>query len=99
MVDELEKAVYTVASVKEGQRRRRPAAPFTTSTMQQEASRRLKFTARRTMGLAQSLYEGVDLGDGPVGLITYMRTDSVNVAEQAQQEARQFIEEKYGAGI
>jgi DNA topoisomerase-1 len=96
-VDELEKATYTVASVKEGQRRRKPAAPYTTSTMQQEASRRLKFTARRTMGVAQSLYEGVDLGDGPVGLITYMRTDSVNVAEQAQQEARRYIEETYGA--
>jgi DNA topoisomerase-1 len=97
VVDELEKATYTVASVKEGQRRRRPSAPYTTSTMQQEASRRLKFTARRTMGVAQSLYVGVDLGDGPVGLITYMRTDSVNVAEQAQEEARQFIEERYGA--
>jgi DNA topoisomerase-1 len=97
VVDDLEKSTYTVASVKEGQRRRRPAAPYTTSTMQQEASRRLKFTARRTMALAQSLYEGIDLGDGPVGLITYMRTDSVNVAEQAQQEARRFIEETYGA--
>jgi len=96
VVDELKKAVYTVAKVKEGQRRRRPAAPFTTSTMQQEASRRLGFTARRTMRFAQQLYEGVDLGDGPVGLITYMRTDSTNVAEQAQAEAREFIVEKYG---
>ena len=96
VVAELEKAVYTVAKVKEGQRRRKPAAPFTTSTMQQEASRRLGFTARRTMRFAQQLYEGMDLGDGPVGLITYMRTDSTNVAEQAQAEAREYIAEKYG---
>jgi DNA topoisomerase-1 len=65
--------------------------------MQQEASRRLGFTARRTMRFAQQLYEGVDLGDGPVGLITYMRTDSTNVAEQAQAEAREYVVEKYGA--
>jgi DNA topoisomerase-1 len=96
VVDELERSVYTVTAVKEGQRRRNPAPPFTTSTMQQEASRRLGYTARRTMALAQQLYEGMDLGDGPVGLITYMRTDSVNVAEQAQAEAREFIGEKYG---
>jgi len=96
VVAELEKAIYTVAEVKEGQRRRRPAAPFTTSTMQQDASRRLGFTARRTMRFAQQLYEGIDLGDGPVGLITYMRTDSTNVAEQAQAEAREFIAKKYG---
>jgi len=96
VVAELEKSVYSVSNVKEGQRRRRPAPPFTTSTMQQEASRRLGFTARRTMRFAQQLYEGIDLGDGPVGLITYMRTDSTNVAEQAQAEARQFIVEKYG---
>lgn len=96
VVADLEKSVYTVAKVKEGQRQRRPSPPFITSTMQQEASRRLRFTARRTMSYAQQLYEGVDLGDGPVGLITYMRTDSTNVAEQAQAEAREFIQEKYG---
>jgi DNA topoisomerase-1 len=96
VLDELERAAYTVASVKEGQRRRNPSAPFTTSTLQQEASRRLRFTARRTMALAQQLYEGVDLGDGPTGLITYMRTDSVNVAEQAQAEARAFVVAEYG---
>jgi DNA topoisomerase-1 len=96
VLDELEQAAYTVASVKEGQRRRNPSAPFTTSTLQQEASRRLRLTARRTMALAQQLYEGVDLGDGPTGLITYMRTDSVNVAEQAQAEARAFVIEAYG---
>jgi DNA topoisomerase-1 len=97
VVAELEKSIYTVADVKEGQRRRSPSPPFTTSTMQQEASRRLKFTTQRTMRYAQQLYEGVDLGDGPVGLITYMRTDSVNVAEQAQAEAREYIAKKYGA--
>ncbi|MCX7855298.1 MAG: type I DNA topoisomerase, partial [Anaerolineae bacterium] len=97
VVDELERAVYIVASVKEGQRRRQPSPPFTTSTMQQEASRRLGFTATRTMRIAQQLYEGIDLdGSGPVGLITYMRTDSTNVAEQAQAEARQYIARRYG---
>lgn len=97
VVAELERASYRVTDVKEGQRRRSPSPPFTTSTMQQEASRRLGFTAKRTMALAQQLYEGIDLGDGAVGLITYMRTDSLNVAEQAQREAREFIAASYGA--
>ena len=96
---ELEKSAYQVARVKEGERRRRPAPPFITSTMQQEASRRLRFTARRTMSIAQRLYEGVDLGDGPVGLITYMRTDSTNVAEQAQAEAREYIVRQFGGAF
>jgi DNA topoisomerase-1 len=74
-----------------------PAAPFMTSTLQQEASRRLRFTAKRTMAVAQSLYEGKDVGGGErVGLITYMRTDSVSVAESAQAEARQLIRERFG---
>jgi DNA topoisomerase-1 len=98
IVDDLEGAAYVVESVKKRERRRRPSAPFTTSTMQQQSSRRLGFTARRTMANAQGLYEGAEIGDeGPVGLITYMRTDSVNVAEVAQQEARAFIEATYGA--
>ncbi len=96
IVDDLEKSDWVVSLVKKGTRRRRPSAPFTTSTMQQEASRKLGFTARRTMANAQALYEGVDLGEGAVGLITYMRTDSTNVAEVAQQEARAYIGEKYG---
>lgn len=97
VVDELEEATYVVSKVKKGQRRRRPAPPFITSTMQQEASRRLGFTPRRTMRIAQQLYEGIDIGDnGPVGLITYMRTDSTNVAEQAQAEAREYIAQRYG---
>jgi DNA topoisomerase-1 len=97
VVDELEEATYVVASVKRGERRRGPPAPFITSTMQQEASRRLNFTPRRTMRIAQHLYEGIDLqGDGAVGLITYMRTDSTNVAEQAQAQAREFVARRYG---
>jgi DNA topoisomerase-1 len=92
----MESAAYVISKIKRGERRRKPSAPFTTSTMQQEASRRLGYTARRTMALAQQLYEGIDLGEGAVGLITYMRTDSTNVAETAQSEARQFIAERYG---
>lgn len=94
---ELSGAEYRVASVNKAQRQRRPPAPFTTSTMQQEAARRLGFTARRTMQLAQQLYEGLDVGEeGAVGLITYMRTDSVNVAAEAQSAALRFIAEKFG---
>ena len=95
---DMESAEYVIGKIKRGERRRNPLAPFTTSTLQQEASRRLGYTARRTMALAQQLYEGVDTGQGgAVGLITYMRTDSTNVAEMAQVEARQFISERYGS--
>jgi DNA topoisomerase-1 len=97
IVDELERAAYQVTKVKLGERRRKPAAPFTTSTLQQEASRHLGYTARQTMLNAQILYEGVDLGDeGSVGLITYMRTDSTNVARVAQDQARDYIQQQYG---
>ncbi|NLE46521.1 MAG: type I DNA topoisomerase [Chloroflexi bacterium] len=96
VLEDLERSVYAVVNVREGQRRRNPAAPFTTSTLQQEASRRLGMTARRTMAIAQQLYEGVDLGEGPTGLITYMRTDSTQVAETAQTDARRFIVKEYG---
>ena len=97
IVAELEKSEWVVTQVKKGTRQRRPYAPFTTSTMQMEASRKLNFTARRTMRTAQSLYEGVKLGDqGAVGLITYMRTDSTNVAKEAQAQARDFIAQRYG---
>ncbi|MEJ2731995.1 MAG: type I DNA topoisomerase [Anaerolineae bacterium] len=97
IVDDLDGAVYVVKKVTQRERTRRPAPPFMTSTLQQEASRRLRFTAKKTMAVAQALYEGKDIGDGErVGLITYMRTDSVNVAEAAQTEARQFILERYG---
>jgi DNA topoisomerase-1 len=94
---DLEGAAYTVAEVKQRETRRRPSAPFITSTLQQEASRKLNFNARRTMGVAQSLYEGVKLGrEGEVGLITYMRTDSTTVASVAQAEARGVIAERFG---
>ncbi|CAN5653251.1 type I DNA topoisomerase [soil metagenome] len=76
--------------------KRNPAPPFTTSTLQQEASRKLGFNPRRTMRVAQSLYEGVDTGDGPVGLITYMRTDSTSLAQSAMAEAREVIEGRFG---
>jgi DNA topoisomerase I len=96
ILEDMEASAYSISRIKRGERRRKPSAPFTTSTMQQEASRRLGYTARRTMALAQSLYEGIDLGEGAVGLITYMRTDSTNVAETAQTEAREFIGQRYG---
>ena len=87
-----------VAALEKKQRKRQPAAPFITSTMQQEAIRKLGFTAQRTMRIAQQLYEGIDIGDGAVGLITYMRTDSVTLAEEAIQEIRKFIVDRYGHG-
>lgn len=98
IVDELQKSVYVIDEVKKGERRRKPAAPFTTSTLQQEASRRLGFGARKTMRVAQQLYEGIEIGrEGTTGLITYMRTDSTTVSKQAQGEARKFVTERYGS--
>ena len=95
---DMETASYAVTKVKRSERRRKPSAPFTTSTLQQEASRKLGFTAKRTMALAQGLYEGQDVGNGgATGLITYMRTDSMNVSEIAQKETRDFVAAKYGA--
>jgi DNA topoisomerase-1 len=91
------RGVLTVAKVDKKQRRRNPAAPFTTSTLQQEASRKLGFSAQRTMTVAQRLYEGIDIGEGSVGLITYMRTDSVTLAEDALRELRAVITDRYGA--
>ena len=83
-----------MAEVKKREQRRNAAPPFITSTLQQEASRKLGFCNRRTMSVAQDLYEGIELGEqGSVGLITYMRTDSVRVAAEAQTEARQYIAE------
>ncbi len=98
-LDALEKASWTLGEVRIGTRTRKPAAPFTTSTMQQEASRKLNFGTSKSMRVAQQLYEGVDLGgeEGATGLITYMRTDSVSVAKEAQEEARAFIAGSYGA--
>ncbi len=85
-----------VAKVEKKKRKRNPAAPFTTSTMQQEASRKLGFSAKKTMSIAQQLYEGIDIGGETVGLITYMRTDSVNLAAEAVDEIRAYIKEKFG---
>jgi len=87
----------TVTRVEKKQRRRNPAAPFITSTLQQEASRKLRFSAQQTMRIAQQLYEGVDTGNGTVGLITYMRTDSVNLSQEAIQGLREVIEKRFGA--
>ena len=85
-----------IAKVEKKKRKRNPAAPFTTSTMQQEASRKLGFTAKKTMSIAQQLYEGIDIGGETVGLITYMRTDSVNLANEAIEEMRDYIAERFG---
>jgi DNA topoisomerase-1 len=90
------RGVLTVAKVDKKQRRRNPAAPFTTSTLQQEASRKLGFSAQRTMTVAQRLYEGIDIGEGTVGLISYMRTDSVTLADEALRELRSVIADRYG---
>ncbi|MEZ5515740.1 MAG: DNA topoisomerase I [Steroidobacteraceae bacterium] len=87
----------TVVAIDKKQRRRNPSPPFTTSTLQQEAARKLGYSAQRTMRLAQQLYEGVDFGEGSVGLITYMRTDSVNLANDAVREMREVIAQQYGS--
>ncbi|MBI4842856.1 MAG: type I DNA topoisomerase [Nitrospirae bacterium] len=88
---------FTVSKVDKKSRKRSPAPPFITSTLQQEASRKLRFAAKKTMFVAQKLYEGLEIGtEGSVGLITYMRTDSVRVAKEAEQEARVFIEKEFG---
>ncbi len=93
----LEGAQYVVTNVKKSVHKKSPSAPFTTSTLQQEASRRLSFQGRRTMKAAQELYEGVDInGMGVTGLITYMRTDSTRVSDEARNAAYKFIKEKYG---
>ncbi len=98
VVADVEAYPFVVRDVVRGERKRNPAPPFITSTLQQEAARKLRFSASRTMMVAQQLYEGVEIGgDGPVGLITYMRTDSPRVAPDAQQEARAVIAARYGA--
>src|SRR3972149_4786753 len=97
LLADMQSAAYTITEIKRGQRRRKAPAPFTTSTLQQEASRKLGFTAKRTMAVAQQLYEGIDLGEDELtGLITYMRTDSTNISPIAQQEARDYIKEVHG---
>jgi DNA topoisomerase-1 len=97
---QLEAAEFIVAEIERKETKRNPSPPFTTSKLQQEASRKLRFSAKKTMNVAQQLYEGIELGEeGPVGLITYMRTDSVRIANEALQEVRSYIKENYGPAL
>ena len=97
VVDAMRAAAMRVASVERKERRKNPPPPFITSKLQQDASSKLRFSPKRTMGLSQRLYEGVEMGDeGPIGLITYMRTDSTRISDDALGEARAYIGEKYG---
>lgn len=97
ILSQLDKDEFEIANVVKKERKRNPALPFTTSSLQQEAARKLNFRARKTMMLAQQLYEGINLGkEGNVGLITYMRTDSTRIADSAKEEAQSFIETMYG---
>ncbi len=100
ILEDMRRAEYTVDTIKHGTRKRNPSAPFITSTLQQDASRTLGFTARKTMAVAQQLYEGMELdSEGTSGLITYMRTDSTNISNIAMKEVRAFIKNKYGEGF
>ncbi len=97
IVEQLDSAAYIVKSVATREKKRHPVAPFITSTLQQESSRKLRFSVKRTMMLAQRLYEGIELGkEGAVGLITYMRTDSTRVSDEALRDVRHYIGERYG---
>ncbi|RBW69866.1 type I DNA topoisomerase [Bacillus taeanensis] len=96
VLNRIEGNEFAVLSVQKKERRRNPAAPFTTSSLQQEAARKLNFRAKKTMMLAQQLYEGIEIGKETVGLITYMRTDSTRISQTAQEEAKQYIEETFG---
>ena len=99
VIDAVSNAPFQVTKVKRQDKNRQPAPPFTTSTLQQEASRKLNMSPARTMSVAQQLYEGVDItGEGTVGLITYMRTDSLRLSEEALASAKDFIHQRYGAG-
>ncbi len=99
IISKIENGKYIVTDVKKGEKKRTPAPPFTTSTMQQEASRKLGFAIRKTMSVAQGLYEGVTVpGRGTVGLITYMRTDSTRISEEARSAAKKHITATYGSG-
>ena len=97
ILKQIENGKYIVEDVKKGEKKRTPAPPFTTSTMQQEASRKIGFTLKKTMSVAQGLYEGVKVTErGTVGLITYMRTDSTRISEEARHAAKNYIEQTYG---
>ena len=97
IIKDIEDDKFIVEAIKKGKKNKNPLPPFTTSTLQQDANKKLNFMTKRTMSIAQALYEGVDIkGHGTVGLITYMRTDSVRISEEAQNNALKFIEEEYG---
>lgn len=96
VLKDLDKAKYIVDEVRKGEKKKNPAPPFTTSTMQQEASRKINFTLKKTMSVAQGLYEGVKLQSGHTGLITYMRTDSTRISDEARSAAKKYIIENYG---
>ena len=97
VVQTLQDTTFNISAVEKTEKRRNPQPPFITSRLQQEASRKLRFTAKKTMMLAQRLYEGIEIGkEGPVGLITYMRTDSTRVSNDAQAEAADFIRARFG---
>ena len=97
VAERMQKAHFTVQSVKKGERRKNPAAPFTTSNLQQEASRKLGFTTLKTMQIAQQLYEGVDIeGEGTQGLVSYIRTDSTRISDEAVAAVREMISGSYG---
>ena len=96
IVQSIRNEAFTVASVTEKSSQRSPLPPFITSTLQREAANQLGFAVKKTMTVAQALYEGVEIGAQATGLITYMRTDSTRIAQQAQDEALSFIEERYG---
>src|SRR6185436_21027815 len=99
VVDAVRSLPFVVSKVEKRRRNKRPGAPFTTSTVQQEAAKKLGFSSRRTMRAAQDLYEGIDVGEeGPVGLITYMRTDSVRVSDAAIGAVRSFLKKNYAKG-
>ena len=99
LLSDMERAKYVVRKVRRGKRRRNPLPPFTTSTLQQDASRQLSFSAKKTMAIAQQLYEGINIGNGgETGLITYMRTDSTQVAENAQNQAREYVKDREDLG-
>ena len=99
ILTDMHKSSYFVSAIKHGKRRRKPSAPFITSTLQQDSSRKLGFTARKTMRIAQQLYEGMELdGQGTAGLITYVRTDSTNISAVALKEVRDFIKQRFGDG-
>jgi DNA topoisomerase I len=96
IADELKALPLSVTDVERKERRKNPLPPFITSRLQQEAARKLRFTAKRTMAVAQRLYEGLELGDGPVGLITYMRTDSTRLSDDALADARNYVTQRFG---